>query len=311
MGPGDLSRQTPAHGGVFLDHVGWFVADAREADAAFQRLGFSLTPLSAHRLEDPRDGTPSAAGTANRCAMLRAGYLECITAVAGVNTPLSRAHRAAVARHQGAHLIAFGVADAAAAHRRLTTAGFEPHAPVHLRRPMALADGSVVEAAFTVVRVPPASMPEGRIQFVVHETPEHTWGAWADEGANHLLELTSVLICTADPDEAARRFGRFLEREAVVREHRAWIHLDRGGLGFATPERCAHLLPGVPLPSPPAIVAVGLASHDQGRVRGYFAERGIRATFDSATQFCIGPQSASGTALVVHDASAPWLSALA
>ncbi|MDP2859099.1 MAG: VOC family protein [Bacillota bacterium] len=300
-------RQTPLHGEVFLDHVGWFVSDALQGADAFERLGFVLTPLVLHRLDVPGVGLPQLAGTANRCAMLPAGYLECISAVGGQDTVLSRAHRAATARYVGVHLVAFSVSDARATHERLSASGFDPLDPAHLRRPLD-PDGSEAEAAFTVIRVPPSLMPEGRIQFLVHETPELTWGDRASSGSNRLFRLSSVLICTEDPEAAAIRFGRFLGREPAIRSHGAWVHLDRGAVGFGSRHRCRRLLPGAYIPPPPSIAAVGLESEDLPFSMRHFADRGVRPTFANDSRFHLGSEVAAGTALVVHLPSHYWLS---
>ena len=128
------------------------------AGAAFERLGFTLTPFVAQSNADPAGGPPKPAGTGNRCAMLRRGYLEILAAVDGADTLLAHQHRTAVARYVGVHLLAFTVADARAAHARLAAEGFAPLDPVHLRRPIAT-DGGEEDVAFTVVRVPPPKAP--------------------------------------------------------------------------------------------------------------------------------------------------------
>ena len=158
--------QTPAGDQIFLDHLGWFVPDMEVAGRQFEDLGFVLTPFVAQQNADPGGGAPVPAGTGNRCAMLRRGYLEILTASDGVDTPLAQQLNAAVARYTGLHLIAFTIDEADAAHTRLEAGGFAPQPPVHLRRPLALPGGGAAEVAFTVLRVPPGAMEEGRVQML-------------------------------------------------------------------------------------------------------------------------------------------------
>src|SRR3546814_2609377 len=99
---------------------------------------------------------------ANRCVMLREGYLEFLTAVS--QSELARQFRTATARHVGLHLVALSVGDWQAAQARLASNDFRPNDPVHLARPVEDEDGKLREARFTVLRVPPEAMPEGRIQ---------------------------------------------------------------------------------------------------------------------------------------------------
>ena len=60
------------------------------------------------------------------------------------------------------------------------------------------------DARFQVLRVPSDTMPEGRIQFVQQRTPELLWQRrWLDH-PNRAFALAAVLICVADPREAAQ-----------------------------------------------------------------------------------------------------------
>src|SRR3546814_8007820 len=102
--------------------------------------------------------------------MLREGYREFLTAVS--QSELALQFRAATARHVGLHLVALSVGDWQAAQARLASEGFQPNDPVHLARPVEDEVGKLREARFTVLRVPPEAMPEGRIQLLRSE--EHT-----------------------------------------------------------------------------------------------------------------------------------------
>lgn len=301
-----FERQTPAAGEIYLDHVGWFVPNMETAGAAFERLGFVLTPFVAQKNADPAGGPPQPAGTGNRCAMLRRGYLEILATVPGLDTPLVRQHDAAVARYIGVHLLAFTVADAAAAHARLAAEGFKPQDPVHLRRPIATADGGAAEVAFTVIRVPPGAMAEGRIQMLTQETPDLVWQDRLLARDNHVAALAGVLLCVADPAEAAARYSRFLGRPARGGGDYAVIALDRGRLGFATPARCRALLPGVNFVDPPVIAAIALASDDAAETRLFCRARAVPIAFGDDRRFCIDPGAAMGAALLVHGRDDVW-----
>lgn len=300
-----FEHQTPRAGEVYLDHVGWFVPDMTTAGAAFERLGFRLTPFVAQSNADPAGGPPKPAGTGNRCAMLRRGYLEILAAIDGIDTPLVRQHRAAVARYVGVHLLAFTVDDAVATRARLAAEDFAPLEPVHLRRPIATDDGEA-EVAFTVVRVPPAKMPEGRIQFLTQETPDLVWQERLIARDNGVAALAGALLCVADVDEAAARYSRFLGRPARGANGYASIALDRGRLGFATPARARALLPGLNFVQPPLVAAIALMADDVAAAKLFCRSRGIPIAFGGKSRFCVDPGAAMGTGLLVHGPGDAW-----
>jgi Glyoxalase-like domain len=160
----------PEPGAVFLDHLAHFVPDMGRAAAALKRCGFRLTPFAVQT--NRVSGEDAPAGTGNRCAMLRRGYIEILAATA--DTPLAQQLTERLERHIGLHLAAFSTADAAAEHRRLAAAGFPVQPLVNMLRPATAATGGA-EARFTIARIMPGVMPEGRIQFLTHQTEHLVW----------------------------------------------------------------------------------------------------------------------------------------
>jgi hypothetical protein len=243
---GDVPGQLPEPGAVFLDHVAHFVPAMAPAAAALERCGFCLTPFTAQT--NRVDGKPVAAGTANRCAMLRRGYVE-ILAMTG-DAPLGRQLRERISHHVGLHLAAFSSADAAGEHRRLASAGFTTQPLVDMRRPVATRDGEA-EARFTIARIAPGAMPEGRTQFLTHHTPSLVWPEAGLDHPNGARALSALWVAADDPDDPARRFARFTGRPFGRSAEIASIALDRGVLRFASPEFLRQefgVAPGPPLP---------------------------------------------------------------
>jgi hypothetical protein len=197
--------QVPRPGEVFLDHVAWFVRDLAAAGHTFERLGFVLTPATEHRNATPEGGSVPA-GTANRCAMLDRGYLEMLAAVPGSETVLATQLRDALQRHEGVHLMAFTRGDAQAERERLAAAAFDPQPVVNLRRAVAIEGGGEGVSAFSVVRTPARHMPEGRIQFLVHHTPELAWQPSLIARDNAVEALTGILLAVDDVAGVAARF---------------------------------------------------------------------------------------------------------
>jgi hypothetical protein len=187
-------NQKPAPGDLCLDHVAHFVPDLRAAARDLEKLGLVVTPESAHRTQH------GPAGTSNRCLMLEAGYVEILAPT--LDTPNAQRVRDRMQRYIGMHLCCFGTPDPAAEHARLAAHGFEPEPLVHLAR--TLQDGTPVK--FSVVYVPPAKMPEGRIQYCEHLTPAEMWREdWVNPG----LRLDAAFVVADDPAEVAARWARF------------------------------------------------------------------------------------------------------
>jgi hypothetical protein len=263
-----IDRQLPIDDEIFLDHVGHFVRDPEAASRALIRAGFAPTPAS---LGVNPDGGPT--GTGNVTAMLRRGYVEVLFKTA--DTPLSREFDAAIARHPGVHLAAFAVADAATVHRRLGEAGFAARPLVEFSRQVNTESGSAT-AAFTVARVEPAAMPEGRIQILTHRTEDAVWQPRWLSHPNGALALASVVLAVADPEEAPQRFARFTDRPAARSKYGQTIVLDRGRVEVVSAEAFAATLPDVAMPSLPFIGAYALVVKSLTALEQLLRDNGIR-----------------------------------
>ena len=184
------------------------------------RAGFAPTPVS---VQVAPDGAPT--GTGNVCAMFARGYVEVLFKTA--ETPLGREFEAALARHSGVQLAAFAVADAAPWHRRLGEAGF-PQRPLRHSSGRSTPRPAPPTAAFTVARVEPGEMAEGRIQMLTHHTEDAVWQKRWLTHPNGARGLASLVIAVADVDEAAARFARFTDRPAMPTRSGQAVQLDRG-----------------------------------------------------------------------------------
>lgn len=280
----EIDRRLPAGNEIFLDHVGHFVHDGEAAARALGRCGFAPTPISIQTLPGPA-GDSHPTGTGNVTAMLSRGYLEVLFKTS--DTPLARELDAALERHAGVHLAALAVADAAMAHRWLAADGFAVRDLVRMQRPVETAAGPAM-AAFTIARVQPGVMPEGRIQMLTHHTEQTVWQErWLTQ-PNSAIGLIDFMIAVADVEEAAKRFARFTGRAATPTPGGALIRLDRGGIYLLTHERASEKLPEIAFPAPPFMVGYALrveslatveAAVDNACLEWHAFEDGIAAAF--------------------------------
>src|SRR5262245_13347903 len=194
----DVDRRLPIGGEIFLDHVAHFVADPESASRALARAGFAPTPVSVQVNPDPAGGPPRPTGTGNVACMLDRGYLEVLFRTA--DTPLGRELDAAMARYRGVHLAAFAVADASVTHARLAQSGFRMQPLVAMQRPVETETGDDI-AAFSVVRVAPGEMPEGRVQALTHVTERTVWQPRWLRHPNGAISLLDVVVAETDVEE--------------------------------------------------------------------------------------------------------------
>ena len=292
------NRQTPISGEIFLDHVGWMVPDMDKAASVFKALGFILTPLSIHHDKKPKTGEAVLVGSSNRLAMLSFGYLEVLTPVDGVDTPVSRHMQDAMARNIGVHLLAFSVANAELYATGLEERGFSLSPTVHLRRMVKSQGGNQVEAAFTVVRAELGSIPEGRLQAVTHLTPEHVWQPRLMPEENAIYGLSEVTLVVEDPAVSAERLSRFTLSETVdLLNGGKAVQLDRGRIVLISPD-AAHQRFGPNVPDAPATISVGLFSSDINQTADFISNRHI--TFKrTEAGLILPPDQACGVFLTI------------
>ena len=300
-------RQLPGDGEVFLDHSGHFVPDMDAATAALERMGFIMTPYTMHTMTTAPGEEPRPSGTANRCIMLREGYLEILCAVG--DAPLAQQLNAATARYSGLHLLAFSCADAKANHARLTCGGFAMQPLVNLTRSV---DGGTLR--FSVVRLEPGQMPEGRTQFLQHDTPDLLWREELMNHPNGIVAVADVAMASADPDEAAQRFERFLGRapkpHSVGGVDGGWrFDLDRASFTILGADSLTAALPGIDIPDLPFVAAFAMRSNGLDATAAYLSKAGLAPETIAPGVLRLERDPALGSTMIITDANAraPWL----
>src|SRR5712692_5007889 len=273
-------RQKPAAGELYLDHVAHFVPDLGAAGRLAEALGFSVTPVSAHRDQN------GPAGTSNRCLMFEQGYVEILAPSSEneLSTPNARRVRERMNAFVGVHLVCLGTPDAAAEHARLAAHGFEPEPLVRLERNV---DAQTTER-FNVVHVPPAKMPEGRIQYVEQLTPENLW----QQRYVNPFRLTGVYVVSDDPVQAAARWGRFAG--LMPRREGAVVCLDtaRGRVNIGTREAISNLLGDAP--PAPALAGYSLACRHPEDLAARCAANGLEVRRNGNSYSTLLPPALGG-----------------
>lgn len=298
------TQQVPPPGTLNLDHVAHFVPDRDAASAVLENLGFTLTPFSLQSTKDA-GGNAVPAGTGNRCAMFARGYLEFLTPTA--DTPLAAQLRTAIARYTGHHLIAFGTPTAEEEHARLERHGFEPLALVNLQREVDVS-GELRLTRFSVVRVRPETMPEGRVQFCQHHTPECMWQPKYLDHPNGVTGLIAAFVVADEPEEVAARFARFAGLLPFPIRGFVQLKTGRGDVFIGSGTACKALFGEEP-PAAPAMAGYALACKDPKGLRDRLIALGCSVSEPSPDLYAasLPPEIGSAWLFGTEAACEDWL----
>lgn len=184
-----------------LDHVVINVRDKLDTAAdVYRRLGFHLTERGYHTL-----------GSSNHLAVFRDNYLELLGYEPGRET-----QRADLWRHPaGLTGLVFKTTDSMTLHRSLADKGVAVEEPAAFSRPVALPDG-IRDAAFRVVRLGPHLIPNGRVFFCHHLTPELVWRDEWRQHPNGVLDIVEFVVAAAEPARTVELYRTIFGPDAVI-----------------------------------------------------------------------------------------------
>ncbi|MGK7866945.1 VOC family protein [Falsiroseomonas sp. E2-1-a20] len=286
-----------------LDHLGLCTSDLGALTAAWDRMGFALSPLAQQSGKRTPGSATEPFGTANRCAFLEHGYIELLGLVDP--TLFANGLDRFLARYTGAHICAFGIQDAEGNLERLRRGGLDIPGIAWLERPVE-AGGPTARFA----RLPFPDAPEGRIQLVQHLTPELVWDRRWMGHANGAIALESAILVAENPAEATARLSRLTGQPARPDPLAGFVLTlpgVAGGAGPFSPALPTHLrilpptalpwvLPGVTPPALPFLAGMVLRTSDQGR-----AARAVLAglpVVEAPDGVMVPPEHAGGAAVV-------------
>lgn len=290
-----------------LDHVGLCARDPAPLWAAWERLGFALSPVAQQSGRRTPDGPVEPFGSGNRCAFLRHGYVELLGILDaslfanGVDRFLDR--------YPGMHILALGMDDAEANLARLRRGGMEIPGIAWLQRPVeagAPPGGPIARFA----RLPFPDAPEGRVQLVQHLTPELVWDARWMGHRNGADALESAILVSANPAETTARLARLAGVPAEP-DSLAGFRLRLPGAARAAgpespqmetririlpPEALGRALPGVLAPSLPFMAGMVIRTTDKSAsARALLRDLPLR---ESPEGVMVPPEHAGGAAVV-------------
>ncbi|MGG5820712.1 VOC family protein [Falsiroseomonas sp. HW251] len=286
-----------------LDHIGLCARDPAPLWAAWERLGFALSPRAQQSGRRTPDGPVEPFGSVNRCAFLRHGYVELL----GIADPTLFANGVDgfVERYEGTHILALAMDDAEGNLARLRRGGVPIPGVAWLQRPVE-PGGPIARFA----RLPFPDAPEGRVQLVQHLTPELVWDARWMGHRNGADALESTVVVSANPAETTARLARLAGLPAEP-DSLAGFRLRLPGAARAAgpespkmetririipPEALPRALPGVAAPSLPFIAGCVIRTTDNAATaRALLKDLPLR---DLPDGIMVPPEHAGGCAVV-------------
>lgn len=219
-----------------IDHTLIGVRDLEAARAAWEKLGFRLTPRGRH----------IGWGTGNYCIMLEQGYIELL----GILDPQQFTNNLDkfLAEREGLLGLAFRSRDNDRTAKWLAAQGLTPDGPKDLKRALELEEGEVLPA-FRLVFLPAQQTPGLRAFFCQHLTPDLIRrGPWLVH-AIRAVSLKVVITVVERPSALAPAYARLFGAAAVSAEGDSLrVACGEGALLFVTPEGLQQLYPDIALP---------------------------------------------------------------
>ena len=258
-----------------LDHTGQMRADLDAGAAAWERLGFVLSPETPQQGAVPGESGLQPWATANRCALFHRGYLELI----GLRAPdRFNPWTRFMARHEGIHIAAFRCDSADEAWPGMAAQGFAP--PVQRAR-----STPAGEMRFRNIFSEDARWPEGRIIVIEHQTPEVLWRPELLEHPNGALALRACLFVSDLPDNLAARLGAF--------------GADPASCAVLSDDAFAEMFPGEAAPAVSCMAGHVIAFADLDRAIRLIEGNGVAVGRDRMGRAFIGRGDNNGAVMVL------------
>ncbi|MEM6762283.1 MAG: VOC family protein [Pseudomonadota bacterium] len=277
--------QHPVRG---IDHVFALVNSLDESEAAYRKLGFTISPRGFHSAH---------MGTANHTIMFESDYFELLGVVA--STPSNAPREQQLARDgEGLRAIACRIDDAAAAEAALGEIGIATNGLADFSRPVTLPGGGEGTAAFTTLQFHPSVTPIGIMFMCQQRTRETVWVPELMVHENAAVGLGGVIAPADDPDKMAPRFAQLYasgEANAVAGGMAVTTGTASAPILVLTPAAIAARYEGLDLSALPknGFAGVQVASADMDKTRAALAASGA-PTADTADGIAVAPSAGSG-----------------
>jgi hypothetical protein len=284
----DQAKDQPKNGIIEIDHLLTAVQDAQRAGEDFERLGFTVTPLS----------VITAMGLSNRLVLLSplsdgaANFVELMA----LNDPAAAnaAMRQLLEGPESVRSMVMTSRDAETTRSALIAEGYEPGEVHKLQRVWELPSGEQLHLAFDVLLPLPAPFAFNVCQY---RTLQHYLRPQWREHPNGAVSLVSVHCVEEQPRKAIGYFEKLFGKRAE-RESDGSLSITPGKVKLVVhaPAQFAAAF-GIEPPRPGGYAGYSINVEDLGRTTALLRARGIDFVDLGAAGAVVGPAAAHGNAL--------------
>lgn len=292
-----------------LHHIGLINSSLEISAACYEKLGFTLTPLSIPRIILKSGGVPETLGAGNRHAIFANNYLELLGVVepkrwAEVTSEQRGSYDLDVplSRYEGLHVMHFGTNRIEKVKDRLDKQGLACSAIKEFQRNVWTETGEHMMKA-RAIHFPPKSNPEGLLQIAQHDTPELVFQDRYMHHRNGAMALTEIMIVTETPDTYATKYEHYTGHQSrhIANNHFV-VELGLSSITIVNPECLDTMIPGYIVPALPFMAAFTVEVANLQLVCDLLSESSVPFTKRPGSVL-VYPENAGGCAVIFEKKS--------
>jgi catechol 2,3-dioxygenase-like lactoylglutathione lyase family enzyme len=216
-----------------IDHVVLATRDLEATRAAWQALGFTLTPRAQHPF-----------GTDNALIQLHGNFVELLTVARAEQIPphgpgrfsFGAFNRDFLALREGFSMLVLDSADAEADRRAFAAANLSAYERFDFSRQARLPDGASATVAFSLAFATDPRMPEAAFFTCQQHAPQYFWKPDYQRHAAGAWRIAEIVMAAETPGDLADFFEKLQGSSAVTRDGEALrVATTRGAISVETP----------------------------------------------------------------------------
>jgi catechol 2,3-dioxygenase-like lactoylglutathione lyase family enzyme len=277
-----------------IDHIVIAVRDLDAARSAWERLGFTPTPIARHPF-----------GTANSLVQLDGNYIELLAiadpATIPEATPASFSfaafNRDFLKKREGLSMLALKSRDAAGDRADFAARGLPVFAPFEFERQATGPDGTEKKVAFSLAFTREPRLREAGFFTCQHHFPENFWRPEYQGHASTAKRIASVVLVTRDPADF-HEFVTHLTGKHDMLSSSLGVTFDTGDGAFEimSPIGYRAFFGESPDPDPRRFLACRIAVADLSATRRLLERNGVPFS-ERMGGLVVSPAAANGVAM--------------